>query len=45
MNDKQILKFQNEYECFKSFLTLSGLVVTKAHTYLNKPAAKGCRFV
>ena len=40
VNDKQILT-----ECLKSFLTLQGLVVTRAHTYLNKPAAKGCRFV
>ena len=38
-NDKQILK-----ECFKSFLTLAGLVVTKPYTYLNKPATKGFRF-
>ena len=30
VNDKQILT-----ECFKSFLTLQGLVVTKAHNYLK----------
>ena len=30
MIDKQILA-----ECFKSFLTLLGQVVSKAHTYLN----------
>ena len=27
------------------FLTVSCRVVTKAHTYLNKPAAESCRFV
>ena len=31
LNDKQIFT-----ECFKSFLTLEALVVTKAHTYLNQ---------
>ena len=40
MNDKLILM-----ECFRSFLNLKGLVVTKADAYLNKPAAKSCMFV
>ena len=35
VNDKQILT-----ECCESFLTLWDLVITIAHTYLNKPTAK-----
>ena len=36
---------QSTKDHIAKFLTLSWLVVTKGHTYLNEAAAKSCRFV